>query len=598
MAGAKIERGNEIMKISLLRNGSFDGDYYNHDGISELIVPDGWELGYNEDDDEHMYRPETKVIFEPYTDAFRILDGGRAWQAFKQYGRIDVWLYQQFEATGHVTFSAFAHAWYSTGDNVRVSEFNGTRIEDGDSVFTIAVGIDPDGGTNPDSPSVVWTRRHYYDEFNELGVECECKGIATAFIRASAQHPFKNTNVFIDAATCYIEVSDRGCRGAPRIQYDHTVMLCPVHFSRDEFIRAADLAYDRKRTLSFAPDDAGVGDFDSKTVELVRVRSDDWIDPEIRGFFDRWYPGTNVRYVDIAPEISPDHTYPIVETGSKLTLHAIGEGGTYDVFLRLKSSGYGLPYCKLLATHENQLPAVANLKQLSPSTKFIVRIMNVPGVSIEGPNFDGDPNAYMAAILPIMLNNPVVDYWELWNEQDLPGEQGHVKMANFAIQCMNVAHAAGVKLALMSYSTGVPEIGEWHAILSETDFFEKAAYGGHILSLHAYGTSVDPGSLKHHILRPTRLYEELLIPAGMVVPYIFTEYSVHETAPHVGITDWNIEDLVYEFAAIDDLLAQQPYCLGAALYTMGEGWHHYSLNEHWRLIADYILSVRNRENAT
>lgn len=298
-----------------------------------------------------------------------------------------------------------------------------------------------------------------------------------------------------------------------------------------------------------------------------------------------------------APE-PQEYDYPIIATGSKLSGHGIGESGLYDLLAELAYQGAPLPFVKLYAPTPDQLPAVANLKALSPTTRFVARLGAVPGsgVNIEGPDFNSNPAAYMAVMLPVMAANPAVDYWELWNEQDPPGEDGHVRMAEFAIGCMEIARAAGFKLAVMSYSTGVPELEEWAAIYDQTDFFETCIDGGHILSLHAYCQTSDPDSVQWQLMRIATLYERLLIPAGLVVPCLLTEYGVQNS-----LDGWTAPELVAEYAVIDAMVSAWFYCLGLCLFTFGGqsgGWPWYNHDPYWRALADLILATRDRPNAT
>lgn len=458
-------------------------------------------------------------------------------------------------------------------------------------------------------------------EWVTLSVECEVHGTVVIGVdiegRAEADVSF-----FLDALSLEVEPPEpQECPGAPARGYARTYRLLPLppKTSKAEAAHVMYWSYFERRTIGFNRHDAGAFGGPDNTVELVNFRdhsAPDWDEAAERAWFAEHYPLTKVVmwWIDgiggpeppepepePEPEPPPVYDYPVIETGSKLASHAIGEGGTFDILQYCVSRGVTVPVVKVLAPTPAQLPAVANLKELSPDTLFIARLMRVPGsgVDIEGPQFTMDPQAYMNLFLPSMFQYPEYGYWELWNEQDQPGEAGHVQMAEFACACMDIAAANGIKLALMSYSTGVPEIEEWAAILSQTDFFEKAIEGGHILSLHAYGRTTDHLSLEYHLLRHRRLYDEILIPAGLVVPYVLTEYSINENDHGVGITDWTTEELIAEYANYDQLLAQEYYSLGACIYTFGiGGWEHYNHNEIWGDVAEYIVSVKDRENAT
>lgn len=426
-------------------------------------------------------------------------------------------------------------------------------------------------------------------------------------MRAYCQYPFKNVNAFFDTVSIEIESTSCDCV-CPHLEYPKRFHL----LAQDAPLWAAKavngITWPTRGSMGYCVPDAASGPQD-RTVVMCYHDANAFTTGFAETIISN-YPGVKIERLNLYdntpdPPTTPtppsgEYNYDVVKTGSKLHTHAISEGGTYDLLEYLVSQGVALPYCKFLAVTPAQLQGVANLKALSPETKFVARLMRLDGYPdnfVEGPDFNGSPTAYMNALLPVMLAHQEVDYWELWNEQDPPGVSGQVTMASFACGCMDIADQHGIKLALMSYSTGVPEIEEWEGILNQTQFFQKAQAGGHILSLHAYGRTTDQGSLEYHLLRPLRLYEELLVPAGLVVPYIMTEYCINETAPGAGITDWSMPDLMKEIANFDQMLAQQYYCLGASLFTMGEGWQHYSFNSLWQDVAGLIVSARDRVNS-
>jgi hypothetical protein len=298
------------------------------------------------------------------------------------------------------------------------------------------------------------------------------------------------------------------------------------------------------------------------------------------------------------PAPPTDYGYPVIAKGSKLTSHAISEGGTYDLVRYLVEQGSPLPFLKVVASQApKDLLAIRNLKALSPTTQIIARVIKASdGFDPQGWQPGMNAEAYMSRFTEWAKAYPEAKWWELWNEQDPVGTSGHVEMARFSVKCMDIAEREGYKLALMSYSTGVPEPEEWQAIWDETQFFQRAEEGGHILSLHAYCRTADASATNAHLLRPKWLYENILIPNNCVVPFIHTEYSIDETLPGVGISDWSVTNLMNEYKIVDDLLSEMYYCLGATIYTFGQ-LQHYNHDRHWRVIADLILSKKNRQNA-
>jgi hypothetical protein len=141
-------------------------------------------------------------------------------------------------------------------------------------------------------------------------------------------------------------------------------------------------------------------------------------------------------------------------------------------------------------------------------------------------------------------NREGVDYWEILNEANPGTPEGHAWLARFHSAAMTIAEANGYRLALFSYSTGVPEWQDWAAIV-ETGVFAQAKAGGHILPArvqlaqdeHQLGQSASPISLTPDPDRgssPCRyrhLYRDFLIPRNEVIPLAITECGLDPACP-------------------------------------------------------------------
>jgi len=292
--------------------------------------------------------------------------------------------------------------------------------------------------------------------------------------------------------------------------------------------------------------------------------------------------------------VDVDYKFPVVKKGSKLTEHANTESGTYDILSYLVSNNYTQPYVKVAASQPADLLAIRNLKRISPDTKFIARVITGDdGFNPQSWQLGMSAEKYMEQFIGWAKEYPEAEYWELWNEED---PSSHVPMAEFAVECMDIAEENGFKLALMSWATGVPEETDILEIYNNTRFFERIKAGGHILSIHAYCRTSDPDSIRYHLLRMVHILYNHLEEWNLVVPSFFSEYSVSESAPGVGIEDWSVHDLLAEYGKVDDILAQYYYFIGAAVYWFGmQG--SYNHDEMWLEFADLILSKRNRQNA-
>jgi LysM repeat protein len=97
-------------------------------------------------------------------------------------------------------FSAWMHAW-STNEDGR-QEFPDSYRSSGQTSMHMKVGIDPCGGENPFSPTVVWgSERDAYDQFGyyEVRATAQCDKV-TVFTHSMPEKAMKHNDVYVDDA--------------------------------------------------------------------------------------------------------------------------------------------------------------------------------------------------------------------------------------------------------------------------------------------------------------------------------------------------------------------------------------------------------------
>jgi LysM repeat protein len=213
---------------NLLQNPGFEGitcrpgssppqclDNWTRDTIyglpyNEIYTPQGWvtfwNTGTNPVDGRRYGRPECKVI--PNAPPFvgppaRVNSGYYSIQQFGFYRSIDSGVMQTvtgLQPGARVQLSFYAHTWSCDDD-----EHGAMSCGDPHNML-FQVGIDPNGGTDPWSPAVVWAGGYSNDTFRMIGpVEAEVGGggSVTAFLRATAKWPFKHNDIYLDDAAMY-----------------------------------------------------------------------------------------------------------------------------------------------------------------------------------------------------------------------------------------------------------------------------------------------------------------------------------------------------------------------------------------------------------
>jgi hypothetical protein len=258
------------------------------------------------------------------------------------------------------------------------------------------------------------------------------------------------------------------------------------------------------------------------------------------------------------------------------------------------------------------------VKKVSPETVTIGRLMATH------QNMSGDPavaaQAFVAEQLTRYQLNPGVDYWEGWNEPD-PKDQ-MAWYAAFEAERVRLLAAHGLRAAIGSFSTGVPEFDEFVAFLPAV---QAAKQHGGILSLHEYGAPTmdylvgtplpgwppypDRGVLA---LRYRWWYEELLKPRDLVIPLVVTEAGIdgmlmsgQRPGPdgmgwtefsdywsQIGIGGWS-EGYLRQLSWYDAELRRDDYVIGFTIFTAGavDGWLTYEINAILPELALYVAAA-------
>jgi len=490
----------------------FDYMFFRH-GLPVEHNPDnhvGWSQpeGHHESIDQYAYR-----VYEGYA----------AWMCFGFYRIIDCGLAKAITVPSHgtLTITVAACGWSSTDDSAHTSNdapgaysaLEGTPgLTDGQRNHTFWVGVG-----DPLFPSSMSVGKHIYNEYDTLTYSVNIEpGPLTVFVRGKALWEFKHNNFYFDSFKVTFEPEDEPpsheeCEGTPREQYERTYLLLPPNTGNEwvEAIIDSGVWEARRITIGGSADDAGIGALDYK--EVLAVNPVAWGD-NLELFFTQYYPGTKYTPVLAAtPEalkewlvewMSAVNPTPPPTGGSHLLspgLHLnTGDSGATDQYYRLHQEldpeqvppsikAYGRP--EVMAT-------LKLFKDIDPRILTVGRLScGLNGEHVEGVDLSDDLLEAAQYIMGISMaawdaHRDYVDVWEVLNEQDPVGVDGHRRMAIFFMHCMDIANANGYKIALFSYSLGVPEWDEMQAIAA-TGCLAQALRDGHYIALHEYDDPIN-----------------------------------------------------------------------------------------------------------
>lgn len=330
----------------MIQNADFElgtcRDTFNGTQWGEIEVPQNWIAWWSESDG--FYRPEMKVIqaVAPYLNPARVNTGQKALMFFGFYKKIYAGLYQQITVptNSKITFTAFAHSWYSMRDDATKSEWiddDGVihQIQNGDDGFNLSVGIDTTGNTDPFSPDIIWKTEHYYNQYGQIKLELEVSGTITLYLKGEPDYPFKHCDCYFDTADVTIQPIETDCV-CPRVEYERTYHLLPQNATLADAQKASAIAYQTRGTVGYSADDAGIGP-QNRNVVSYWTQPNSWNGNELSEFFNQFYPGVNLSRVNlydetpIIPPPSTNHRKPY--TKNMIGLHSGYPKNKWDEYL-------------------------------------------------------------------------------------------------------------------------------------------------------------------------------------------------------------------------------------------------------------------------
>jgi len=221
---------------NLLQNGDFEvnGDTWPmQDGIGEVQAALGWRAYYVDKPPKYVVRPDycwdntakprpkplddgcfwSRPEYRPMKtgpDTKNRIHGGVQAQKYFSYGRMhEAGLMQRVTGItpgAQLRFSAYMEAWMC---NDYIPACDGGRKSQNPTTMHLRVGIDPTGGTDPFSSTVVWSSEvDSFDHWTQFSIEAAAKGDAvTVFTHSRAEwvdYARMNNDVYVDDASLIV----------------------------------------------------------------------------------------------------------------------------------------------------------------------------------------------------------------------------------------------------------------------------------------------------------------------------------------------------------------------------------------------------------
>src|SRR5574341_369345 len=194
---------------NLLVNCGFEWPY-NEDFRSDGggFVAHGWNAWWYNDPGGDYDAPEFKGA-SIEEDAARVRDGVVAQQYFRPWALHMAGLWQRVPVPtdSHARFTVWGHAWSTfcadPGPNTPGLDCDPRNSFHGNvNPIAMKVGIDPTGGTDPFSASIVWsTEQAAYDNYQQFAIEVDAQGdFVTVFVYSRPEWAAPVISVYWDNA--------------------------------------------------------------------------------------------------------------------------------------------------------------------------------------------------------------------------------------------------------------------------------------------------------------------------------------------------------------------------------------------------------------
>ncbi|MBN1966954.1 MAG: LysM peptidoglycan-binding domain-containing protein [Anaerolineae bacterium] len=189
---------------NLLNNPNFEQAH--GDGVN-LTAPPGWNVWANTS--SGLVGRQLQVGQEVVSNV-GIHQGGGSFDAYKGWSTYNVSLFQTvsgLQAGSTVRLAAFGRMWSCDSDAEAAIDpcitSDGSVVSESNTGASFRVGIDPNGGNDPNAGGIVWSNSTSpYTSFQQMTVEAAASGgSVTVVLNASMQQPARHQHVFWDTAS-------------------------------------------------------------------------------------------------------------------------------------------------------------------------------------------------------------------------------------------------------------------------------------------------------------------------------------------------------------------------------------------------------------
>ncbi len=309
-----------------------------------------------------------------------------------------------------------------------------------------------------------------------------------------------------------------------------------------------------------------------------------------------------------APPPTPTPTVTPFPPGPPSKLGLFVARNLPEIFRLLRTGGVAV-----VKTLELDPNFAAEIKRTSPRTRLIGRI-DLPQLRLA----DLDPLPAARAFVEQLLvyagdpaRQPHFDGWESYNEPVAGNPDEMKRYADFEAERVRLLAARGIRSVIGNFGTGQPPLEMWEHFLPAV---QAAHEHGGWLGLHEYAAptmyylttrdgqgrypGITPQDTGWLTLRYRKVYNQILRPAGLVLPLVMTELGIDGLVadrpgpPNArgwqhfqqywaenGYGLWGPGAYVEQLVWYDQAMQQDDYVIGGCIYALAAstGWQSYEI---------------------
>lgn len=273
----------------------------------------------------------------------------------------------------------------------------------------------------------------------------------------------------------------------------------------------------------------------------------------------------------------------------------------------------------VICTLELDANFLAQIKQTAPQTRIVARLPdNIDQIQLSNLEPFGAARTYMERLLPYAedpARRPYIDAWQGYNEPIAGNADEMKRLADFEAERVRLLAARGIRSVIGNFGAGQPTaelpFELWEHFLPA---MQAAKENDGWLGLHEYSaptiyhlsTRADqgryPGVAAEDTgwltLRYRQVYNQILKPANLAIPLVFTELGVDGlVGNHPGPADgkgwqdfqgwwaqngfglWGPGAYIEQLVWFDNAMRQDDYVISGCIYAMAAsaGWESYDI---------------------